>query len=303
MSFTAERSLMLWTIFVCYCVIAQVFVTGVNLLGLFAKCGDEPSAVEQMSISQNCAALASVLAISVIFGPVLLPFMISLMWTAWKEGPKESEYWIRIKNQHVRLSLDSLHEANIGPELAEHFETQSEAPLALGYHHLDDVWVKPQEPYQSKARLFLHPDGIAFADVGRTMDLHYCQILSFLDDGTVLSTIPMETVQFFKKISTPKHRYYVQCLPGAETEELLAKHEQLLRQISLEAGVGIRTITDTDWKAHYHYHNDQYGQLNHELDEGDPVGYEVVFPTASNETAVANGHANHSNNESLACRW
>ena len=276
-------------------------VTGLNLLGLIAKCGDEPSAVEQMSMSQNCVALITVLVIGVVFGPALLPFMISSTWQAWKEEPQESDCWIRIKKQHVQLSLDSLHKANVDLELAEYFETQSEAPLALGYQHLDDVWVKPQVPYQSKARLLLHPNGIAFAEVGRTMDWHYCQIWSCLDDGTVLSTIPMQAVPFLKRISTPEHRYYVQCLPGAEIEELLATHEQFLKQISLESGVGIRTVTAPDWKVHYHYCNDRYGQLNHELDGGDPVGYDVVFPVASNETAVANRHATLSSDTSLDC--
>jgi len=299
--YPAERSLMLWTIFIYYCVIAIVAVTGINLLGFFVNCGDEPALVDQMTVSQKFTALTLVLLVSVGFGPVLLPFMIFPMWTAWKEGSKESEYWIRIKEEHVRMSLDSMHEANVNPELAEHFETQSEAPLALGYQHLGDVWVKPQEPYQSKTRLLLHPDGIAFADVGRTIDLHYCQILSFLDDGTVLATVDVKAGPLFKKLSTPKHRYYIQCLPDMEIEELLAKHEQLLKQMSLEAGVGIRTITDTNWKALYHYHNDRYGQLNHELDGGDPVGYDVVFPAANDETMVANRQLNRSSNESLEC--
>ena len=292
---------MLWTIFVCYCVIAIFVVTGLNLLGLIAKCGDEPSAVEQMSMSQNCVALISVLAIGVIFGPVLLPFMISPMWAAWKEGGKESDYWIGIKNQQVRLSLDPLHQGNIDPELAEHFEAHSVAPLALGYQHLDDIWLKPQKPYQSKGRLFLHPDGIAFADVGRTMDTYYCEILSYLDDGTVVSTAPMNTNSFFKKMSTPKHGYYVQCLPGAEIEELLAKHEQFLRQLSLEVGVGVRTITNADWKAHYHYHNDRFGQLKYELDGGDPLDYEVVFPTASNQAVIASHQPSLAGDDNFDC--
>ena len=262
-------------------------VTGLNLLGLFTKCGDQPSAVEQMSVSQSCVALVISLAIGVIFGPVLLPFMISQMWAAWKESGKVSDYWIGIKNQQVRLSLDPLHEGNIDPELAEHFEAHSLAPLELGYQHLDDVWLKPQAPYQSKARLFLHPDGITFAEVGRTLGSCYCEILSYLDDGTVVSTAPVETNPFFEKISTPAHGYYVQCLPGAEIEELLAKHDQFLKQVSLEAGVGIRAIPNADWKAHYHFHSDRYGQLKHELDGGDPIGYEVVFPAANNEAGVA----------------
>ena len=107
-------------------------VTWLNLLGLFARAGDQPSAVEQMSMSQNCVALISVLAIGMIFGPVLLPFIISSMWTAGKEVDQESDYWIGIKNQQVRLSLDPLHEGNIDPELAEHFEAHAVAPLALG---------------------------------------------------------------------------------------------------------------------------------------------------------------------------
>jgi len=288
---------MLWTIFVCYCVIAMFVVTWLNLLGLFARDGDQPSAVEQMSMSQNCVALISVLAIGVIFGPVLLPFIISSMWTAGKEVDQESDYWIGIKNQQVRLSLDPLHEGNIDPELAEHFETHSVAPLALGYEHLDDVWLKPQAPYQSKARLFLHPDGIAFAEAGRTLDTYYCEILSYLDDGTVVSTAPVKANPFFKKISTPAHGYYVQCLPGAEIEELLGKHEQFLRQISAETGVGIRTITNADWKAHYHFHSDRYGQLKHELDGADPLDYEVVFPAANNQAVVTNCYSNHSSDE------
>ena len=292
---------MLWTIFVCYCVIAIFVVTGLNLLGLIAKCGDEPSAVEQMSMSQNCVALISVLAIGVIFGPVLLPFMISPMWAAWKECGKESDYWIGIKNQQVRLSLDPLHQGNIDPELAEHFEAHSVAPLALGYQHLDDVWLKPQKPYQSKARLFLHPDGIAFAEAGRTIDTYYCEILSYLDDGTVVSTAPMKTNPFFKKMSTPKHVYYVQCLPGAEIEELLAKYERCLRQISTEAGVGIRKITNADWKAHYHFHNDRFGQLKYELDGGDQIDYEVVFPTASKQAVIASHQSSLGSDENFAC--
>ena len=35
----------------------MLVVTGLNLLGLFARDGDQPSAVEQMSMSQNCVCL------------------------------------------------------------------------------------------------------------------------------------------------------------------------------------------------------------------------------------------------------
>lgn len=292
---------MLWTIFFYYCLFAQCAIVGLIVGGLIAKCGDEPSIIEKLGLLQGTVALAIGLAVGVILGPVLLPFSIPIIRKCWKEMSVESDYWKTIQRQQVRLSLDHLHEGNIDPELLEHFEAQSQAPLALGYEHLDDVWLKPQEPYRSKARLLLHPDGITFVEIGFTMGLYYFEILSYLDDGTVFSSAPVKTNSFFKKISRSEHRYYVQCLPNAEIEELLAKHEQRLRQLSEEAGIGIRSVEKDDWKAHFQYHNDRFGQLKHQLNGGDPIDFEVVFPAVGAQAEFGSHSVAPLKGKSLDC--
>ena len=278
---------MFWTFLICYVVVAQVVVTGVTLTAVLARCDGDLSVFDQLNSQQRLYSLAVILLVGVFLGPVLFPFHIVQYRKCWTKVTEHSEYWSGIRNEQVRLSLESLHPANIDDDLLEHFDAQSEAPLSLGYQHLDDVWLKPQEPYCSKGRIFLHPDGTVIAEVGCTMGINYCEIVSYLNDGTIVSTAAAETNEFFEKISTEEHRYYIQCLPDSEMDELLAKHGTFLDQISMESNILVRTIPSDEWKTYFQFHSDRFGQLKYELDGGDPIDFEVNFPESNKQSAFS----------------
>ena len=102
--------------------------------------------------------------------------------------------------------------------LREHIEDNAPAAQELGYELLGDLWLKP-EPYNSKARLYLHPDGKSFAEIGVTLDTYYCEMISFLQDGTVISTAACEPFDVAAKMK--QHGYVVQFVPEGNLLELL----------------------------------------------------------------------------------
>ena len=296
---------MFWTLLIGYVIFAQVAVIGVTLLGMFAQCDGNASIIQQLNPIQRLNAVAAAILTGIFLGPFLFPFYVSLYQEFWTGVKQDDAYWNGIHNQQVRASLAPLHHANIDDDLQEHFDTQSEAPLALGFTHLDDIWLKPQEPYCSKARVTLHPEGKTIAEIGRTIGINYCELISYLEDGTVVMTAAADNIPFFEKISTPKHRYFIRCLPGQEMDELLAEHDAFLDQIAAETDTPVRTIDHAAWKAYFQYHSDRFAQLKHEVDGADPIDFEVEFPTANTATRSADvdrpsDHVNEDSHPSYA---
>ena len=207
--------------------------------------------------------------------------MLCYLWRRCsQEINEEIEFWNSVQQSHYDLRLDPLHNDNLSEELRDYFDKQSLAPLALEYQLLGDFWMK-DEPFNSKARIFLHPQGHTFAEIGITLDVEYCEIFSFLEDGSVVSSANCETLDIHHELA--EHRYHVECFPGLEMSELLEKHESLLTKAQQQPGIAVRPIPAEHWKEYFHYHNRRFGEIKFLIGKATESPSETDFPESGSE--------------------
>lgn len=271
---------MIWYLIVGYVVVSQILVVGGLAFTLFGNnCVEEEEQVQPGSIRGVLAKIILILA-GFVFAPILAPVLCYLWRRCSQEISEEIEYWNSVQQSHYDMRLDPLHNDNLNDELRVYFEEQSAAPLALDYQLLGDFWMK-DEPFNSKARIFLHPQGHTFAETGNTLDVDYCEILSFLDDGSVVSSANCDPLDIHDELA--EHRYYVECYPGLEMVELLEKHEQLLSTTQEQTEIAVRKIPVEQWKDYFHYHNRRFGEIKFLIGKATESPSDVDFPASESE--------------------
>lgn len=181
---------------------------------------------------------------------------------------------------YMEMQLDPIHPANLDDELLEHLETHSPTVMTNGFELLGDFFLK-DEPFNSKARIFLNSDQTVFAEIGTTMETQYIELISFLEGGEYASTCSIE--EFPKTEDFSQHGMHVNAVGSFDFDLLLQSHLEFLGSVSEKTGEPVRRMDLPRWKDYYHYHNHKYGQARFELGEIAEPPESCVFPPASGE--------------------
>ena len=247
---------MIWYLIIGYVALSQILVVGGLAFSLFGNACPQEEELEQPSLRQRILSRSILLLAGFLFAPILAPVFFYLWRRCSQEIGEEIEFWNSVQQSHYDLRLDPLHDDNLSEELRAYFDEQSAAPLAQDYQLLGDFWMK-DEPFNSKARIFLHPDEYVFAEIGYTLEVNYCEMLSFLEDGSVVSSANCEPLDIQPELG--EHGYHVECHPGIELAEMMERHEALLASVQQQTGVTVRSIPAARWREYFHYHNRRFG--------------------------------------------
>jgi hypothetical protein len=275
---------MFWSLFVGYCVVCQIVVAGFLLLAWFNGCESESAErLKELPEGKRVFAIGVVVVLAFCAAPIVAPLCLYLFKVAWKACSAEAEYWTDLRQNHTEMSLEPLREENIDEQLSEHIDQQASAAEALGYDKLGDFWLKP-EPYNSKARLYLHPDGHTFAEIGVTLDTYYCELISFLEDGSVVSSAACEP--FDEASEMKSHGYVIQFVSDGGMLDLLEAHTPFLNATCEEFGKTTAKITLDDWKDFFRYHDRHFAEVQHAIGDGNLPETPAEFPgfAGSDET-------------------
>lgn len=278
---------MIWYVLFGYLVVAEISVLAVVTTNFFS--GSCP-AVEELRREQTEEIGHVQFAIFYFLTPILtapltFPVMVYAYFLCRREIDAEAAYWNDVKESYSDLSLDPLHPCNVDEDLLRHFEDQSECLVALGYQSLGDVWLKEEPPFHSKGRFWLDPEQTTLTEIGRTIDTHYCELTSFLDDGSVITSVTCESTDLFEQMKD--HGYFFACCPQASMEELVGIHNDLMQRASGQTGLSVRRIAPGQWKAYLLYSNRRFAQVAFELGEKQECPDQVVFPAAEPSQAAA----------------
>jgi len=209
--------------------------------------------------------------LQLLLAPFLLPWMLWGAVQCYRDARAEYQYFLEL---YMEIVLDPIHGANISDELREHFEAHTPSALSNRFDFLGDFYLKP-EPYNSKARIFLAYDGDAFLEIGTTMETDYIEIISFLDNGDMISTAscaPISKTELFEQQGV-----HINAIDTFDVEMLLKSHADFLKQVSATSA-DVRKIDKEIWQDYYRYHNQKFGDARFEIGELKAPPEKVVFP-------------------------
>lgn len=270
---------MLLDLFVGYVVVSEIVVIGALCLGFFfAKNCPEDERYEQLSPRVITFFTIIAFVAGVLLAPLAAPYFLWRLWGCLIGIKHERDYWTNIQRTHFELKLEPVHAANISEELRQFFEEQSAAPQALGFDLLGDHWMKNFDPFNSKARFWLAPDRTSLAEISETIETLSCEVLSFLDDGSVIVTVNCNAIEVFARMAV--YGYHVRCHNGFEMDQLLRCHADHVMEVSDRVGVSVRAIDADRWQDYVRYNDRRYGQIHFEMGEKDCGPENCEFPSA-----------------------
>ncbi len=209
----------------------------------------------------------------VIAAPLALPVMIFLLWKFNRRAQEEHK---EKYGRHVELRLEPLHSLNMPEELARYIEEFEPTLVGMNFETLGDFWLKG-EPYNSKARIYLSDDLKHFAEIGVTLNTYYCEVISFLENGTVIGSANVP--QFCKPFSSEKLGYCVNGVGGnSDMLETIESHLDFVDLASERASEPVRMMSRERWQEYYHYHNRKNGQVRFERGEAIDRPEQCEFP-------------------------
>ncbi len=273
---------MLWYFLIGYIVLSEIIVLSALVIGFLAK--DCPRDEEFESRMEQFEALGagrkttSLVVMGLLWtalAPVVAPLLLFLLFRCMRASGEEVRYWQGIRATHHDLVLDAVHPENIPADLAANIEQNSPILESLGYELLGTWWLKP-EPFNSQAMFYLHPDGVSLAEIGCTLKTCYGEVTSYLEDGSMVSTVNCDS---FDTEKFAAHGYYIQFCPGLEMTDLVAAHESFLQDVANQLAVPVRCLAADNWKQYTRYQNRRFSHIKFEIGEAhEPV--DCPFPTA-----------------------
>ena len=270
---------MIWNLILCYVLVTQAVTLLIVGAAYFFSSGCEH--VESLkAANQGIKLPLLLLAVTVLGAPFFFPFIIKSFFDAMRESKAESDYWNGVRREFKALSLEPLHPENVGQELRNHIDAQSECLNALGYQHLGEVWIKDTKPQMSKGSFWLSPDQSTMAEITSMFEgLCFCEVSSYLEDGTVVSTANCESSPVFSKIK--KYGFFVSCHLGLEMDQLLIAHKEHLATVVEEVGQPVRPIEVEIWKEYCRFQNRRFAEVVQNFEKDVVVPDEIVFPSRS----------------------
>jgi len=219
-------------------------------------------------------------ALMFIAAPFAVPIMGYFLVKCVRKDFEENQKLFRMFKE---LLLDPLHPSNMPEELGQHIEEHLPAATAMGFESLGDYWLK-DEPYNSKARILLSADQLSFAEIGVSLDTYYCEVISFLEDGSMIGTANVESTDNLRHFE--EKGWYAKLIGKADMLQTLESHYEFLQEISQRTNQPPRKISRENWKAYYQYHNQKYGQVRFEAGETDTPPVKCEFPDEPTTTAA-----------------
>ena len=267
---------MIWNLILGYVIVAQVVTLCLVGVAYFSSSGCEQ--VESLKAANKGARLPLLLlAVTVLGAPFIFPFTVKSFFDLWGESKAEADYWNGVRREFKALSLEPLHPGNVGDKLRNHIDEQSECLQALGHTHLGEVCIKDTKPQMSKGSFWLSPDQSTMAEITSMFeDLCFCELSSYLEDGTVVSTANCESTPVFSKIK--KYGFFVSCHLGLEMDQLLKAHQEHLATVVEEVGQPVRPIEVEIWKEYCRYQNRRFAEVVQNFEKDVIVPDEIVFP-------------------------
>ena len=230
---------------------------------------------EQMTPRQRLISQFLFWALAVLLAPIFAPV---ILFSLHREVGTP-RYWKDVRATHYELTFEPVHTCNIPDEFAEHIQRESTILESLGYHSLGTWWMKP-EPFNSQLSCFLHPEGISIAEIGVTLGIHFCEISSYLEDGSTIVTVNCES---FRVGKFTKRGFHINFCTGQDMADLVDAHQAFLQEVANEQQQVVRVMSQSDWKEYVIYHNRRFSQIKHELGEC-PDLVECIFPPRSMQT-------------------
>jgi hypothetical protein len=274
---------MIWQILFIYCVVAEL-VFFCWIWSSFDPKSESLTSVcdiSKLSPFQKFRFYAVCCLMMAIAAPFALPVMVYFLIKCYRAARVEHE---EKYGYHLEMSLEPLHVSNVPEDLAVYIEEHLPAATGMKFEMLGDYWLKG-EPYNSKARIFLNEDLTCFAEIGVVIDTLYCELISFLEDGSMIGT--GSCPPFCKPYSREKNGYYINLIGHADMLETIESHMEFLAEVSQRAGQAVQRISRENWKEFYHYHNHKYGQIQFERGEAKTAPESCEIPwSPSVETAL-----------------
>ncbi len=275
---------MAWNVLLAYIVVTEVILF-VWIWWAFRFCGEGNSLISQVGLStasplRKCLFYLVVNGLMFIAAPFAVPIMIVSLRKCIGEELAENR---KLQRMFQELLLDPLHPLNMPEELAAHIEEHLPAATAMGFESLGDYWLK-DAPYNSKGRIFLSADSLAFAEIAVCLETYYCELVSFLEDGSIIGTVNAPHNENTNHLN--EKGWYANYIGEADMLETIESHFKFIEEVSERSDQPLRKISRENWKAYYQYHNQKYGQVRFELGETDTPPVKCEFPTERTYTSL-----------------
>ncbi len=271
---------MVWNIFLTYIVVSEIlFFAWIFYSVKF--CGGCGITFDRGATSSQKASFVGLVGLLMLitapFGLPILLVSVTRNYLAARRG------FQKLSRLYKEIFLEPLHEANIPVELKDYLDEQTPAAIAMEFENLGDYWLK-DEPVNSKARIFLHSSGRVFAEAGITFETLYCETISFLEDGTMVTSAICEPIAKFAQFE--QHGVFVNCVPEVGMLELIESHFEYLESTSKRMGQSVREISKSNWKEFYQYQNHKFGTARFELGELAEPPDQCEFPQPALQAAA-----------------
>ena len=238
-----------------------------------------------------------VLGIALVATTVLMIGLIGAHFTNMRRLKKS----MRMSYEPTWLLLD---EAKISDGFKRYIAKQSQPLSALGYVSAG-VYLTSENPVtRTEAACYLHPGGhdvIEILHIDGTLEF---EIISYLDDGSVISSNVIEDalarIERLRRVSRPEaekflanhpeldadkhfaemapHGFLVRRYPGSTIEELVEKHQHAVQAVLADPKIGLRKLTPENLREYALYQTRHFNQIMFELGRKDNAPQPFVFP-------------------------
>jgi hypothetical protein len=236
--------------------ISQVIVGAVIVVGLVDENAEHVAWFRSLDRLKRCSAIVVAGLSGLLLGPFLFPY---LLYMCFRDSLADESPSCRISNRTYRpLLLDPVHQYNFAPDIWDHFETEQPAFTAHNFQTLGEFLVKGP-PIKIEARLLLHPTGNCLAEVGVAEDFPYIELISFLEDGSVISTSNGPRISIESQLA--EKGYFLKSLPNLDSLELMDQHDFQIQLAASMRRSDLREVPEADWKTYFRYHNQKLGNI------------------------------------------
>ena len=256
---------MTWPILIAYVVVAELIIFS-WVLGSFWFGYKIPKPVFDaflLPTSQRLCFYAWQGLLLFISAPIVLPLLLIDLILIKLNGQKRKEHEKKF-GHHVEASLDPLHPLNMPTDLEDYIQEHRSAAIAMNYESLGDYWLRG-EPYNGKARIFISDDQTSFAEIGVILNTLYCEITSFLEDGSLVSTANCQPIRGPRLFES--YGWYLNLIGEADMLQTIEAHSKFLEEAVRRSWYSVQKISRENWKEYFHYQKRKHSQIRFELGE------------------------------------
>ena len=191
-------------------------------------------------------------------------------------------FWEIIKNKKIlRTCYDPVWEPadleKLRPDYKLYLSKQSEPLLKQGFQS-EGTWLASVNPsFGTHATCFLHPQGHFIVEILQVPDFCGIEIISFLDDGSIIETSNAQIGENYFDSVAP-YGFLVQISRTAEINQLLALHTSAIQPAIDGETVGLRKLSNRNWRDYACYTLNFFNQCCFEVGKKDNPPASFRFP-------------------------